>query len=160
MQDFTNKTAIVTGAASRTGFGVAGALAGAGMNIVLADLRPDALDAARQQIEALDQEVAGSGIGVSVPCPGAVRTSIFDSAAPRPNRFGGSYVRPDQEALRGGLSSSALSPEAVGHRVLRAIRDDEFYIFTHTGQRDAIPARHHRISAAFDRSAQRAHDAS
>ena len=43
--------------------------------------------------EALEQELAGSGIGVSVLCPGGVRTAIFESAATRPERFGGSYQR-------------------------------------------------------------------
>ena len=37
--------------------------------------------------EALEQELAGSGIGVSVLCPGGVTTAIFDSAATRPDRF-------------------------------------------------------------------------
>jgi NAD(P)-dependent dehydrogenase (short-subunit alcohol dehydrogenase family) len=272
MQDFTGKTAIVTGAASGIGLGMAKALAGAGMNVVLADLRPDPLEAARQQIEALggkaigvtvdvsdaasvaaaghaaertfgklhvavnnagvamhgtpveqvkpeewawvmgvnvtgvingirtfvpmirrhgegghvvntgsvsslfvregrnqgayamtkyavvalsealEQELTGSGIGVSVLCPGAVRTALFDSAATRPERFGGAYSRPEQEALRSAFTSGAWAPEAVGQRVLQAIRDEEFYIFTHTGERGAVQARHDRIRAAFDRA--------
>jgi NAD(P)-dependent dehydrogenase (short-subunit alcohol dehydrogenase family) len=272
MQDFTGKTAIVTGAASGIGLGVAKALAGAGMNLVLADLRPEPLEAARKQVaalggqvigvtvdvsdpdsvaaaaaaaerafgklhvavnnagvamhgtpleqvtaqewnwvisvnvmgvingirsfvplirrhgegghvvntasvsgffvragrnqgayaatkyavvalsEALEQETAGAGIGVSVLCPGAVSTAIFDSAATRPERFGGAYSRPSQEALRSAFATGALSPDAVGQRVLRAIRDEEFYIFTHTGERDVIEERHARIRAALDRA--------
>ena len=41
MRDIQGKTAIVTGAASGIGLGIAKALASAGANIVLADLRPD-----------------------------------------------------------------------------------------------------------------------
>jgi NAD(P)-dependent dehydrogenase (short-subunit alcohol dehydrogenase family) len=272
MRDIKGKTAIVTGAASGIGLGIAKALAHAGANIVLADLRPDALEAARKTIEAigvrvvgvlvdvsdaesveaagkaaldafgglhiavnnagvamhgtpvesvtleewewvigvnvkgvingirtfvpmirghgqgghvvntgsisslfvregrnqgayamtkyavlalseaLEQELAGSGIGVSVLCPGGVTTSIFDSAANRPDRFGGSYRRLAQEALKSAFASGALAPEVVGRRVLQAIQDNEFYILTHTGEREIVNARFDRIKAAFDRA--------
>ena len=104
--------------------------------------------------EALEQEVKGSGIGVSVLCPGGVTTSIFDSAATRPDRFGGAYRRPEQEALRSALSTGALHPDVVGRRVLQAIQDEEFYVLTHTGERDIITARLDRIGAAFDRAGE------
>jgi short-subunit dehydrogenase len=98
----------------------------------------------------VEQELEGSGIGISVLSPGAVRTSIFESAATRPEKFGGPYQRPEQEALRSAFSAASLDPEAVGRRVLRAIRNDEFYVFTHTSERDAVRARHERIRAGFD----------
>jgi NAD(P)-dependent dehydrogenase (short-subunit alcohol dehydrogenase family) len=41
MRDLKGKTAIVTGAASGIGLGIAKAIAHAGANIVLADLRPE-----------------------------------------------------------------------------------------------------------------------
>lgn len=272
MRDINGKTAIVTGAASGIGLGIAKALAHAGANIVLADLRPGPLEVARKSIggigvraiavtvdvsdadfvaaagkaatdafgalhiavnnagvamhgtplervkpeewdwvigvnvkgvingirtfvpmirshgqgghvvntgsvsslfvrdgrnqgayamtkyavlalsEALEQEVAGAGIGVSVLCPGGVTTSIFDSAATRPERFGGSYRRPEQEALKSAFTTEALAPEVVGRRVVQAIQDDEFYVLTHTSEREAITARLDRIKAAFDRA--------
>jgi NAD(P)-dependent dehydrogenase (short-subunit alcohol dehydrogenase family) len=102
--------------------------------------------------EALEQELKGSGIGVSVLCPGGVRTSIFQSAATRPERFGGSYRRPEQEALQAGFFGSALDPLVIGRRVAQAIRDNEFYVLTHTAERDVITARFDRIRAAFDRA--------
>ena len=102
--------------------------------------------------EALEQELAGSGIGVSILCPGGVNTSIFDSAATRPDRFGGSYSRPGQEALKSAFANGMLAPDVVGRRVLQAIQDDEFYILTHTGEREIIGARLDRIKAAFDRA--------
>jgi hypothetical protein len=45
-----------------------------------------------------------------------------------------------------------LAPDVVGRRVLQAIKDDEFYILTHTGEREVIAARLDRIKAAFDRA--------
>jgi NAD(P)-dependent dehydrogenase (short-subunit alcohol dehydrogenase family) len=272
MRDFKGKTAIVTGAASGIGLGIAKALARAGANIVLADLRAEPLEAARQAIEAigvravgvtvdvsdpasieaagkaaldafgalhiavnnagvamhgtpvesvtpqewdwvtgvnvkgvingirtfvpmirshgqgghvvntgsissffvregrnqgayamtkyavlalseaLEQELAGSGIGVSVLCPGGVTTSIFDSAATRPVRFGGSYSRPEQEAMKSAFSTGALAPDVVGRRVLQAIQDNEFYVLTHTSERETVAARFDRILEAFDRA--------
>ena len=272
MLELKGKTAIVTGAASGIGLGIAKALAGAGMNLVLADLQPDRLAAARRDIEsmgtgavgvavdvsdaasvataaraaeqafgklhvavnnagvamhgtriedvsaeewnwvigvnvlgvvngirafvpmirrhgegghvvntasisgffvrrgrnqgaysmtkyavvalseALEQEVEDADIGVSVLCPGAVATHIMESAATRPERFGGPYVRPQQAAMRGAIGL-ALAPDVVGQRVLQAIRQREFYVLTHAHERTAITARHGRIEAALDRAA-------
>jgi NAD(P)-dependent dehydrogenase (short-subunit alcohol dehydrogenase family) len=53
MQNLKGKTAIVTGAASGIGLGIAKALAGAGMNLVLADIQKASLETARRDIEAL-----------------------------------------------------------------------------------------------------------
>ena len=46
MKDFKGKTAFITGGASGLGLGIAKAFAKAGMNIVIADFRQDAIDAA------------------------------------------------------------------------------------------------------------------
>lgn len=105
--------------------------------------------------EALEQEVAGTGIGVSVLCPGPVKTAIFDSAATRPDRFGGPYSRPTQEAMKTGTIGTGLEPDAVGQLVLQAIRDKDFYILTHTTERAVVQARHRRIEAAFDHADRR-----
>jgi short-subunit dehydrogenase len=94
---------------------------------------------------------AAAGIGVSVLCPGAVDSNIFASAATRPDRYGGPYARPQQEAMRGAMGQ-ALPPERVGQPVLQAIRNREFYVFTHASERAAIKARHDRIETAFDRA--------
>ena len=48
--DLSGKTAIVTGGAEGIGFGIASALAGQGMNIVLTDINGDQLEQARQEL--------------------------------------------------------------------------------------------------------------
>ena len=53
MQQLAGKTAIVTGAASGIGLGMARAFAREGMSIVLCDIRGDRLDAALAQVRAL-----------------------------------------------------------------------------------------------------------
>jgi NAD(P)-dependent dehydrogenase (short-subunit alcohol dehydrogenase family) len=103
--------------------------------------------------EALEQELEGSGIGVSVLCPGPVRTRIFEGAATRPDQFGGPYARPEHERIAARLlGTGALAPEQVGARVLHAIRENEFYVFTHGAERAAVRARHARIEAALDQA--------
>jgi len=103
--------------------------------------------------EALEQELVGSGIGVSVLCPAAVDTHIHLSARSRPKRLGGPFERPENHFM-GELIRDALSGDAVGARVLAAIRNDEFFIFTHSKPRAWIEARHQRIMRAFDRAAE------
>ncbi len=51
MQEVAGKTAFVTGGASGIGLGMVTVFAGAGMNVVIADLRPDHIESA---LEALD----------------------------------------------------------------------------------------------------------
>jgi hypothetical protein len=53
----------------------------------------------------------------------------------------------------GDLNKDGMTPDAVGERVVRAIRDDEFFVFTHEEPRAWIEARHRRILEAFDRVA-------
>lgn len=103
--------------------------------------------------EALEQELSGSGIGVSVLCPASVRTAIYDSAKNRPARLGGPFRREQQHFLK-DVIADGLAPEQVGERLLRAIRDDEFFVFTHAEPRQSIEARHRRIMDAFDRIAE------
>lgn len=100
--------------------------------------------------EALEQELQGSGIGISVLCPAAVATGIHLSGRARPERLGGPFVRPENHFM-GELIQDGLSPDRVGARVVQAIRDEEFFIFTHAEPRRWIEARHRRIMAAFDR---------
>jgi NAD(P)-dependent dehydrogenase (short-subunit alcohol dehydrogenase family) len=102
--------------------------------------------------EALEQELAGSGIGVSVICPAAVNTSIHLSERSRPERLGGPTVRPENHFM-GDIIKDGWVPEAVGERVVHAILGNEFFILTHTEPRDWIEKRHRRIREAFDRAA-------
>jgi NAD(P)-dependent dehydrogenase (short-subunit alcohol dehydrogenase family) len=52
MEDFAGKTAFITGGAGGMGVGMAEAFAGAGVKVVLADIRQDGLDAARTALAA------------------------------------------------------------------------------------------------------------
>jgi NAD(P)-dependent dehydrogenase (short-subunit alcohol dehydrogenase family) len=92
--------------------------------------------------EALEQETKGSGIGVSVLCPGPVETAFFTTEA----------ARADGAAPSFRSFANPMLPTRVGQRVLDAIRNDEFYVFTHSDERAVVEARHARIAAAFERA--------
>lgn len=99
--------------------------------------------------EGLQQELAGTNIGVSVLAPAAVDSGIHLSARSRPERMGGAFERP-QNHFMGDLIKDGAQPEAIGERVIRAIEADEFYIFTHPETQHWLEARHERIRAGFE----------
>ena len=99
--------------------------------------------------ESLAQDLADGPIGVSVLAPAAVKTRIYTSGENRPARFGGPYEEPGNNPFQSELDEG-LEPDVVGERVVRAIRNREFYVFTHMHTRDWLLARHQRIIAAFD----------
>lgn len=101
--------------------------------------------------EALLLEVADKGIGVSVLCPGLVKTNLLESEQVRPKalKTGKKYdVTPPDVA-------SGIDPDDVGQRVVDAVIDNEFYIITHNDYREFIKARFDRILDAIDRHAER-----
>lgn len=99
--------------------------------------------------EALALDLADKGIGVSVLSPAAVDTAIYEIGRNRPERFGGAFemdVDPDlADALKDGLQ-----PLEIGRWVLRAIQDNQFYIFPHPHTKDFVTRRHGRMMAAYD----------
>ena len=101
--------------------------------------------------EALDLELEGSPIGVSVLCPALVRTTLAAAGTRRPERFGGPYDTSGAPGAAALLDAATMqSPDAVGERVVAAIRGREFFIFTHPEPREWLTRRHARIMAAFD----------
>lgn len=99
--------------------------------------------------ESIAHDLKGTRIGVSVLAPAAVKTRIYTSGENRPARFGGPYLEPGNDAFQSELDDG-LEPDTVGERVARAIRHNEFYVFTHMHTKDWLLARHQRIIEAFD----------
>ena len=71
MRDFEGRVAVVTGAASGIGLGLAEAFAAAGMKIVLSDVRADALEAAARSLR--DQGASVEPVVTDVQDPAAVQ---------------------------------------------------------------------------------------
>ncbi len=102
--------------------------------------------------ETLALDLEGSGIGVSVFCPALVATNLARSGARRPERFGGPYQPATTAAAARLMPTKAISADEAGDRVVRAIRDNEFFVFTHPETRAWIEARHRRLMEGFDRA--------
>ena len=104
--------------------------------------------------EGLAMQLKPLGIGVSVLCPGFVRTRISESWRNRQKRYG-SARKPDPASPAGALaarlaelSQLGLDPSAVARQVLTAIREDELYVFTHPEMRGEVEERFAAILAA------------
>jgi NAD(P)-dependent dehydrogenase (short-subunit alcohol dehydrogenase family) len=109
--------------------------------------------------EGLATQLKPFGIGVTVLCPGFVRTRIGESGRNRPERYGATQT-PDPASPAGLLLAqiaerlqSGLDPSDVAARVLAAIRDDELYVFTHPEMRAELEDRFAAIMAAMDQAA-------
>jgi NAD(P)-dependent dehydrogenase (short-subunit alcohol dehydrogenase family) len=108
--------------------------------------------------EGLRVELAPRGIGVSVLCPGFIRTQITESVRNLPGRFAGAApARPPTEAEPEWVQSirervkAGIDPLYVGDLVREAIEDDWAYIFTDNDFEPFVDARFAGIKAGFDR---------
>ena len=103
--------------------------------------------------EALEHELDGTNVGVSVLCPGPINTNIARGARNRPDHMGGPQIRATDEAvLAERLATMGLDPRTVGERVVDAIRTKTFYAFVGAVPADVIRARHRRIEEALNSS--------
>ncbi|MCX7711821.1 MAG: SDR family NAD(P)-dependent oxidoreductase [Clostridia bacterium] len=92
--------------------------------------------------------LAHSLIGVSVLCPGFVRTRLMDSERNRPmelrNPNASMNITPHKQMmdhmLREGVSKG-MPPEQVAEQVFQGIQGKQFYIFTHKEAKGTIKQR-------------------
>jgi len=111
--------------------------------------------------EGLRVELAPRNIGVSVLCPGFIRTGIVDSDRNRPERFTDSArAAPPDQAMQWLAQvrervAQGIDPLYVGELVREGIENDWPYIFTDTEFEPMIEARFAGIKAGFDRVRER-----
>jgi len=96
MQEFKDRVAVVTGAASGIGFALAAAFAAEGMQVVLADIEAAALSNAVATLQATGAEVAG--VRTDVTDADAVQ-ALADAAV---ERFGAIHVACNNAGVGGG----------------------------------------------------------
>jgi NAD(P)-dependent dehydrogenase (short-subunit alcohol dehydrogenase family) len=110
--------------------------------------------------EGMRNVLAPRKIGVSVLCPGVIRTQIMNSRRNVPQRFAGAvvgnpsptegpraeFIKALQERINNGID-----PLYVGELVREAIENDWPYIFTDTEHEPFIDERFAAIKQGFDR---------
>lgn len=102
--------------------------------------------------ETLFLELKGTNIKVSALCPGIADTALAVNLQNMPSQRNNT----ENQALHAALASG-MSPAAVGERVVKAIRNDDFYVFTHAEYRKLVGERFDLILNAFGESASPGH---
>jgi NAD(P)-dependent dehydrogenase (short-subunit alcohol dehydrogenase family) len=101
--------------------------------------------------DALRWSLLPHGIGVSVVCPGLVKSKIYESDLIRPAELSTDVTPADPEFMRilPGLHDAGMEPDEIGAKVLRAIERNDFYVFTHPDHRDELRGIFDEILAAL-----------
>lgn len=98
--------------------------------------------------ESLRLQMAKQGVGVSCLFPGATRTAIVPLPEDNPGTVdeenAPQFMKDLWDAMRG-----AIDPLDTGKAVVKAIKANEFYIFTNREFLDEVKQRHREIEAAF-----------
>jgi NAD(P)-dependent dehydrogenase (short-subunit alcohol dehydrogenase family) len=107
--------------------------------------------------EGLRAPLAERGIGVSVLCPGFIRTRIMEATRNVPERLAGGIETPPEDGQVSNFAKMAtaaiaegIDPLYVGELVREGIENDWPYIFTDTAFEPAVAARFAAITAGFD----------
>jgi len=95
-------------------------------------------------------KLAGLPVGVSVLCPGFVRTGLMDAARNWPASFGEmpanpKWVEPIRQQVR-RLVDQGMPPAAVADLVADAITADKFWVMTHPEETQRALARWQSIA--------------
>jgi NAD(P)-dependent dehydrogenase (short-subunit alcohol dehydrogenase family) len=101
--------------------------------------------------DALRYSLRPYGIGVSMVCPGLVKSRIYESDLIRPAELATDTTPADAEFMRilPGLHEAGMEPDEIGEKVLRAIQQNDFYVFTHPEHREELRAIFDETLAAF-----------
>jgi NADP-dependent 3-hydroxy acid dehydrogenase YdfG len=101
--------------------------------------------------EAMRGELAEDHIGVSAFCPGPVATNIAQVGRMRPEKYkkDSGYADREKELARRPNSPNWMSIEECGERVLRGIRRNDLYIFTHREFKEGVAERMEAMLASF-----------
>jgi NAD(P)-dependent dehydrogenase (short-subunit alcohol dehydrogenase family) len=101
--------------------------------------------------DALRWSLMPHGIGVSMVCPGLVKSKIYESDLVRPPELSTDVTPADAEFMRilPGLHEAGMDPDEIGEKVLQAIRENRFYVFTHPDHREELRGIFDEIIGSF-----------
>lgn len=111
--------------------------------------------AALSEALAAESAAEGYGVGVTLLCPGPVRTNLGRSSRNRPAGLDrGALADVDlEDSGQFGQAVPWLAPEIVADMVLNAIRTNSAYVITHPELAAPIRSRHAAIEAAIEAAA-------
>jgi len=89
--------------------------------------------AVRGLSECLWYDLAPLNIGVSILCPGLVKSNIYRTEEIRPKEFGATGYKPNPEFTKrlGEVHELGMDGLEIGRKVLDAVRRADLYILTH-----------------------------
>lgn len=89
---------------------------------------------------SLRYSMAKYGIGVSMVCPGLVKSHIYASDDVRPEALKGEMQAVDEKAVErlAGLHEFGMEPDVIGERILEGIRNNQMHIFPHPEHKDEV----------------------
>ena len=104
--------------------------------------------------ESMQLDLAEAGIGISVLCPGMVRTRILESERTRPEDLApeaddAEAAAQEHNAIMQMAMGTGIDPDEVGELVLHGVRNNELYLFPHPEMKEATATRFAHILEAF-----------
>ncbi len=107
--------------------------------------------AVRGLTESLRFSLAPRGIGVSLVCPGLTRSKIYETALRRPAHLAHTAFPLDERAIERleRVHAHGMDTGEVARKTLRAIVNDDFYVFTHPEFKDELRELHEEIDRSF-----------
>jgi NAD(P)-dependent dehydrogenase (short-subunit alcohol dehydrogenase family) len=105
-------------------------------------------------MESLRAEMAGQNIGVSIFCPGLVKSEIMNVERNRPAQYANPQTKQepppgDRDQAFAELMALAMDPLEAGEKVLAGIRRNDLYILTHEEFSGPVRDRYEAMRLSF-----------
>jgi NAD(P)-dependent dehydrogenase (short-subunit alcohol dehydrogenase family) len=96
--------------------------------------------ALRGLTESLRESLLSHGIGLSLVCPGITQSNLHECSFRRPAHLARTAFPLESATLRKmqRIHAAGMDADEVGRQVVRAILDDEFYVFTHPEYKESL----------------------
>jgi NAD(P)-dependent dehydrogenase (short-subunit alcohol dehydrogenase family) len=107
-------------------------------------------------MESLREELAGENVGVSIYCPGFVKSNLIESEKMRPADLVNEVQKPstmppspEEEAMMRKFMAVGMDALEAGRLVLEGVRRNDLYIFTHQEFEQPTRERMEALLASF-----------
>lgn len=100
--------------------------------------------------EALWLDMKPHNIGVSILCPGFVRSRLGESGRNRPDALGGVFKRDRPMQPAETRTHDSMDALEYARWVRKAVGRDQLFVVTHPFEREMVEERHRRLMEAFD----------